>query len=208
MGLLQKWIRSNIEIDSEFLNSTDDECILYSKLYKQSIMHEWERPIMKEDAKLVTSLGGNVLNVGHGMGIIDGYIKDSNIEEHTIVEIHPQIAERARNSGYSDVYEGDWIDFVDECIKSNRKFTGIYFDTFCFDGRPDWELFTKKVDSILEPGGIFVYLNGMAAKTQHVQLYLEHWGWNPITKSFKYERPYTDVVKIEDWTSIGWIKPI
>ena len=208
MGLLEKWIKSNIEVDSEFLNSTDDECALYSKLYKQSIMHEWERPIMKEDAKLVTSLGGRILNVGHGMGIIDGYIKDSNIEEHTIVEIHPQIVERARNAGFSDVYEGDWVDFVDECIKSNRKFTGIYFDTFCFDGRPDWELFTKKVDSILEPGGIFVYLNGRAAKTQHVQLYLEHWGWNPITKSFKYERPYTDVVKIEDWTSIGWIKPI
>lgn len=204
--LLKKWINSNIEIDSEFLNSTDDECIKYSNHYKQSIMHEWERPLMKEDAKLVTRFGGKILNVGHGMGIIDGYIREADIEEHTIVEIHPQIVKRALNSGYTDVYEGDWIDFIDECVQSNRKFNGIYLDTFCFD-RPDWSMFTQKVDLILEPGGIFAYLNAGAARSQHVEAYLEHYGWEPITTAINYERPYDGIIKVEEYTSIGWIKP-
>ena len=48
------------------------------------VMMEWERSIMKSQAKTVTSKGGRVLNVGFGMGIIDNYISQENIDEHWI----------------------------------------------------------------------------------------------------------------------------
>lgn len=207
MSLLRKWTESDISLDSNYLKPTDPDCKAFVDDYNHSVMHEWERPIMYEDAKMVTRLGGKILNVGHGMGIIDSYIRETNPEEHTIVEIHPQIVKKARDAGYTDVWEGDWLDFVKECVESGRKFKGIYFDTYCFD-RPDWAIFTLNVDSILEPGGTFVYFNGGAASSQQINEILNQYGWTNDKHKYKYDKIENGRTERGEWTSIGWVKPI
>ena len=211
MDRLSKWINSDINIDNKYLQSTNPEILNVAQIHKHAIMHEWERPIMKLDAKFVTQKGGRILNVGHGMGIIDSYIRSFNPKHHTIVEIHPQIAERARLQGYKDVWEGDWINFVEDCILKDIKYDGIYFDTYCFN-RPDWILFTQIVNKILNPGGIYSYFNGEAAKHQKIKEYLIGFGWSYKEKQIKIDVINLDLGKeihtSDIHTSIWWEKPL
>ena len=57
----------------------------------QAVMMDWEAPIMKLAAQTICQNGGRVLNVGFGMGLIDGYIEEENIDEHWIIEMHPDV---------------------------------------------------------------------------------------------------------------------
>lgn len=177
---IEAWIKSKVQLNHNELISDDVNIQALGqkqKLGNQAIMHEWERPIMEWGAKVITQNGGRILNVGYGMGIIDAYIRDAKPAHHTIVEIHPEIAEMARSNGYTDVYEGHWADFVEECQANGVKYDGIYFDVYCFDGDKDWLLFSKEVESILNPGGIYSYFNGEAARSQRVGSYLAENGW-------------------------------
>ena len=66
-----------------------------------AIMMEWERPIMKEQAKTTTSKGGRVLNIGFGMGIIDSYIAETDgVIEHWIIEPHPDVQREMMKRGW------------------------------------------------------------------------------------------------------------
>lgn len=186
---LNKWLNSNAINDRNTLKSTDDSVLKLgnSQLpYNRSIMHEWERPIMELDAKLVTQNGGSILNVGYGMGIIDNYIRSHNPKKHTVIEVHPQIAEIARSNGYN-VIEGDWMDIIDDFIKNEIKFDGVYFDTYSFD-RPDWFLFSKRVSEILNSEGVYSYFNADAARSQGVAKYLKSKGWNFKKYEIEVER--------------------
>ena len=58
------------------------------------IMHEWETDLMRQHAEFVCSLGGDILEIGFGMGISAGFIQKQGIKSHTIIELHPQIAEK------------------------------------------------------------------------------------------------------------------
>ena len=62
------------------LSYTDDGRLLDED--GKAIMMDWEEPIMKKAAEIVTRNGGRVLNVGFGMGFIDTFIEDHDIEEH------------------------------------------------------------------------------------------------------------------------------
>jgi len=208
---LNKWLNSSVINNGDTLKSTNEDILKFGSSlpsYNQSIMHEWERPIMELDAKLVTQNSGSILNIGHGMGIIDGYIRSHNPEKHTVIEIHPQIAETARSNGYN-VFEGDWMDIVDDFIKNRIKFDGIYFDTYSFN-RPEWYLFTKKVSEILKTGGIYSYFNGDAAQAQGVEPYLKHYGWNSEVHKIDVERiriiEETEVPETHTHSCICWKK--
>ncbi|MDA0655819.1 MAG: hypothetical protein O2912_05355, partial [Proteobacteria bacterium] len=49
------------------------------------VMMEWERPIMERSAEIITVNGGDVLNVGFGLGIIDTAIQQFGLVTHTII---------------------------------------------------------------------------------------------------------------------------
>jgi len=94
------------------------------------VMMSWETQIMEKSAEFVCQNGGDILEIGFGMGIASDYIQSHNPESHTIIEMHPQIAERAR-AWASDkpnvtIIEGDWIEEID----SLGNFDGIFFDTY------------------------------------------------------------------------------
>ena len=94
------------------------------------VMMDWEAPIMSASAAYMTQGGGDILEVGFGMGISAGYMHSHSISSHTIIENHPQIIPKAVEwaSGKSNVtiVSQSWED-----VNSNLgRFDGIFFDDF------------------------------------------------------------------------------
>jgi len=132
-----------------------------------AVMMEWERPIMKEQAKTVTSRGGRVLNIGFGMGIIDGYIDEAdNITEHWIIEPHPDVQREMMKRGWM-VKANCIFKTWQEALPYLPKFDGIYIDTWDESLVP----FYREVKNILKPDGVFTVFNNPRAdeKGLHMQ---------------------------------------
>lgn len=142
--------------------------ILKSSLFDVSIMDDQEKLIMEESAGVICKNGGDILNVGFGLGIIDGYIQQHSINSHTIIEIHQDVVKYAKEMGFDKrarICEGDWRTWISKFNEEGTKFDGIYFDTYnTVDLVNEWVEFLKDVDSILKPGGIFSYFNNTATK--------------------------------------------
>lgn len=94
------------------------------------VMHNWETPIMEKKAQWVCQNGGDILEIGFGMGISADFIQSHDIKSHTICEIHPQVLSRlrdwARNKPNVIILEGDWYDN----IPNMKKYDGILYDTY------------------------------------------------------------------------------
>lgn len=133
--------------------------ILYHPM-THNLMSQQENYIMLKSAEVICQNGGNILNVGYGLGIIDSFIKTHSIDSHHIIELHPQLHQNALDAGFQNVHLGDWRDILPTLISQNLKFDGIYFDTYNIVGYVDeWIDFSLQVDSILNEGGIFSYIN-------------------------------------------------
>jgi guanidinoacetate N-methyltransferase len=76
-----------------------------------TIMHAWERPVMKELAKWACTNGGDIIEFGFGMGISASYIQQHNINSHTICERNPAVIKRlqkwAKDKPNVIILEGD-----------------------------------------------------------------------------------------------------
>ena len=80
------------------------------------VMQDWEIPYMKKLASIATSNGGQVLELGFGLGLSAGFIQDSpNIKKHTIIEAHPDVREfahqkfpEALRTGRMEIVPGFW----------------------------------------------------------------------------------------------------
>jgi len=94
------------------------------------VMHEWEHPLMKAKADWVCQNGGNILELGFGMGISASYIQEHKINSHTICENNPEVLERLREWAKDKpnviVLEGDWYDNVPQM----HRYDGILMDTY------------------------------------------------------------------------------
>ena len=97
---------------------------------EREIMMSWETPIMKEHAKIVTENGGDILEIGFGMGICSNFIQKANINTHTIIEINDQIFKRllkwAKDKPNVIPVKGNWYDD----IPTTRKYDAIFYDGF------------------------------------------------------------------------------
>ena len=60
------------------------------------IMMDWEHPAMSASAAYITEGGGDILEIGFGMGMASNYIQSHSIDSHTICEVHPQIITKAQ----------------------------------------------------------------------------------------------------------------
>ena len=100
---------------------------------ERQVMMSWEDPLMKASADYVCEGGGDILEVGFGMGISAGYIQANSINSHTIVECHPQVLEKAKawaaDKPNVTIIEGDWYDIKD----SLSTYDGIFHDTWADD---------------------------------------------------------------------------
>lgn len=142
-----------------------------------NVMMDWETPIMRRSAEWVTDGGKaeSVLELGFGMGISAGFIQNYQPVQHTIIETHLAITERAnafagdRNAYYDKnrlknrvtILGGkDWYDeFQKDLAKSGlQQFDAIFIDTY-----QDTKLheFKNYITKFLKVGGRMTWWNPM-----------------------------------------------
>ena len=144
-----------------------------------AVMMSWEAPLMREHARVICATKGDVLNVGFGMGIIDGYIADENVtRSHTIIEAHPDVHAHMRRVGWHArenvrVECGRWQTVLSAIADANdalpggvtnenaRLFDGVFFDTYG-EAYEDMRAFHELLPRIVRPGGTYSYFNGLA----------------------------------------------
>ena len=119
----------------------------------KSVMMGWERPIMKTVSDIITKRGGDILNIGFGMGIVDTYIQETNPKTHTIIESHPDVQKKMLSDGWDKkknvtLHFNHWQNIIDEL----GQFNGIYMDTWYDDVVP---YIKPLLDKCLKVGGIF-----------------------------------------------------
>ena len=73
------------------LTITGSEIYYIDQGTKLEVMMDWEDEIMSASAAYACQNGGDILEIGFGMGISAGYIQSHSINSHTICENHPQI---------------------------------------------------------------------------------------------------------------------
>ncbi|MFN0165018.1 MAG: amino acid adenylation domain-containing protein [Bryobacteraceae bacterium] len=156
----------------------------------QQVMQDWERPLMKAMAEIVTQAHGDVLEVGFGMGISASYIQEMGVKSHTIVECNDGVMEAFEKwrGQYPDrdirLVKGKWQDIVDQL----PLFDGIFFDTYPLSEEEFLESvigsitfaesFVPVAAGLLRPGGIFTYYSNEvdSFSRRHQRLVLEHFG--------------------------------
>ncbi|KAL3145046.1 hypothetical protein ABBQ32_003537 [Trebouxia sp. C0010 RCD-2024] len=129
----------------------------------QGVMMAWEGPLMQAHAKAICSKGGDVLNVGFGLGLVDNAIQSNHPASHTIIEAHPDVLHKMEEDGWEDrpnvrVVHGRWQDVLPQL----GQYDGIFFDTFGEDYE-DLRDFQNQLVKLLRPGGIYSYFNGLSA---------------------------------------------
>jgi protein arginine N-methyltransferase 2 len=145
------------------------------------VMMDWETTLMRRSAELLAPKEGlRVLNVGHGMGIIDGILQEKKPKTHHIIEAHPDVIKRMKDQRWDKkpgviIHEGRWQDIVPGLVEKGELVDAIYFDTFAEEYKALREFFTEFVIGLLDPaggpegeGGKFGFFNGMGADRQIV----------------------------------------
>ncbi|KAL8925248.1 MAG: hypothetical protein Q9172_002298 [Xanthocarpia lactea] len=140
-----------------------------------SVMMSWESNLMSQTASLLApSPGLRILNIGHGMGIIDTHFQSSSPSAHHIIEAHPSVLERMREQGWYDktnviIHEGRWQDVLPKLIENEDGgvlFDAIYFDTFAEPYSALRSFFEDFVIGLLEDNGRWGFFNGLGADRQ------------------------------------------
>ena len=126
----------------------------------EQVMMDWEDPLMEAHSQIVCHNQGDVLEVGFGMGISSTHIQNLNPASHTIIEIHPQVFERAEawavDKPNVTLIFADWY----ECVDTLSTYDGIFFDTY---GDLHAHEFMQYVPQLLKPGGKFTWWNNTPA---------------------------------------------
>ncbi|KAL9103965.1 MAG: hypothetical protein Q9163_001027 [Psora crenata] len=136
------------------------------------VMMAWETDIMKRTSDLLCPKPGlRVLNIGHGMGIIDGFFQEMLPSHHHIVEAHPAVLARMKGNGWYEkpnvtIHEGRWQEIVPKVIEQGILFDAIYFDTFAEDYKALRDFFSDCLIGLLEDGGKWGFFNGLGADRQ------------------------------------------
>ncbi len=105
-----------------------DNAIWYGDI---PVMHDAETKLMQDYAALITKNGGDILEVGFGMGISADAIISQGVKSYTVIEknIHHynKALAWAEDKSNVTVFLGDWIDVIPTIT---AKFDGIFHDTF------------------------------------------------------------------------------
>ncbi|KAJ5750554.1 Protein arginine N-methyltransferase 2 [Penicillium manginii] len=158
-----RYLDSSLDIQQDRILDSD----------KNGVMMEWESEIMKKSAvALLPRPGLKVLNIGHGMGIVDGFFQEREPAEHHIVEAHADVVAEMKKRGWDSkpgvtIHEGRWQDILPALVGEGVTFDAIYYDTFAESYSDFREFFTEEVIGLLEQdGGKWGFFNGMGADRQ------------------------------------------
>ena len=138
------------------------------------VMMAWETDLMRRTAdRLAPRMGLRILNIGHGMGIIDTFFQETYPSAHHIIEAHPAVVARMKKDGWDQkedvtIHEGRWQDVVPKLIETDggMQFDAIYFDTFAEDYKALRNFFSDSLIGLLDDGGKWGFFNGLGADRQ------------------------------------------
>ena len=135
------YLSSSLTFHSDKIVCSSSDWIGFDK----EIMMDWEHPIMSASAAYVTQGGGDILEIGFGMGISAGYMHSHSISSHTIVENHPQIipkaVEWAEGKSNVTIVSQSWYDALDNL----GTYDGIFYDVF---GDDNWHRFSSSLSDL------------------------------------------------------------
>jgi ornithine decarboxylase len=129
------------------------------------VMEDWEQSYMATLGSIVAVAGGNILELGYGMGLSAKAIQSHDIASHVVVECHPDVIKRASMdceseiaSGRLHLYSGFWQDVTPTL--ASGIFDGILFDTYPLreeeiHGNHLW--FFAEAYRLLKPNGVLTY---------------------------------------------------
>ena len=139
-------------------------------LSDQEIMEDWQFPIMRTMADIVTESRGDVLEVGFGRGISAEYIQERGVRSHSIIECNDTVVDRFRSwrSRYPDrdirLVHGRWQDVIDQL----GRYDGVFFHTYPLNEEEIVEHVVRSTTfaehffptgaALLKEGGVFTYL--------------------------------------------------
>tara|TARA_Y100001973_G_C5134228_1_gene299432 strand:+ start:464 stop:1018 length:555 start_codon:yes stop_codon:yes gene_type:complete len=122
----------------------------------EEVMMSWEDSLMSASAAYVTQNGGDILEIGFGMGISAGYMHSHSISSHTIIENHPEIIPKAvqwaSNKSNVTIISQSWYDVRN----SIGQFDGIFYDTYGDDTN---YLFSSSLSSLTKSGTKVTFWN-------------------------------------------------
>jgi protein arginine N-methyltransferase 2 len=196
---------------SRYLNS--DLTFQQDRLLDQDqngVMMAWESDIMAKSAKqLLPTPGLRVLNVGHGMGIVDGFIQEQSPSAHHIIEAHPSVVAEMKRKGWHEkpgvvIHEGKWQDILPGLVAEGVMFDAIYYDTFAESYADFRDFFTEQVIGVLEQEGKWSFFNGMGADRQiSYDVYQKVVEMDLFEAGFDVEWEEIDVPKLEgEWNGV------
>ena len=139
---------------------------------QNGVMMAWESDIMRKSAKaLLPTPGLKVLNIGHGMGIVDGFFQEQGPSAHHIIEAHEDVVAEMKRRGWDSkpgvvIHQGRWQDILPGLVAEGEMFDAIYYDTFAESYSDFRDFFSEQVIGLLEQEGRWGFFNGMGADRQ------------------------------------------
>ena len=127
------------------------------------VMEDWEKPYMTELATIATRNGGNVLEIGFGLGLSASCIQKKDVYRHYIVEanydVFLQLLEFSKSASSKVIpIFGFWQDIVPQL--QSDSFDGILYDPYPTN-YDEYRLaefnFIFHAQRLLKPGGMFTY---------------------------------------------------
>jgi len=140
-------------------------------LSDKEIMEEWQIPLMRAMAEVVTETHGDILEIGFGYGVSATFIQEQSVSSHTLIECNDSVVEKFYEwkeffkESKIKLVHGLWQDTIDDL----DLFDGIFFHTYPLNeeeymkyvhGRATFaEHFFETAAKHLRPGGVFTYFS-------------------------------------------------
>lgn len=141
---------------SQSLTFEEDKIYYTQNGREYEVMMDWEDTLMSASAAYICQNGGDILEIGFGMGISAGYIQSHSISSHTIVENHPQIIPLAQQWASDKpnvtIVTGSWY----ENLGNLSTYDGVFYDTY---GDSDYKQFTTYLPQLIKTGGVATWWN-------------------------------------------------
>lgn len=173
----EQYLQSNLSYDKDKLVDEDLNGVMMA--WETDIMRRSVAALLGPEEEKSSSGGKRVLNIGFGMGIIDGMLASHAPSRHHILEAHPSVLEHISTSpdcqfgpawessgpeeGAFKVHAGRWQDVAPRLIEAGELYDAIYFDTFGEDYSQLRMFFTEFVPALLDTEGRFSFFNGLGA---------------------------------------------
>ena len=118
----------------------------------EMVMHTGLSQFEEKSVEIITQNGGDILEIGFGMGISANSIISKNISSYTCVEINDYIFQNAQSwsNGKNNVsiIQDSWENFL---ITTTNKYDAVYCD---FMNWEEYEEFYEKSKNVLKTNGI------------------------------------------------------